>query len=217
METKFIYDLILPYFLGDDDLRPAMQKVHKDENGYLYATDGHILIRVPHYKVCKQYEKIPAYPNAEKIMQDAIKREGNITATIHTNELICMLVNAVWRRIKYGDKCKECDGDGVIECEHCGSEYECKECKGNGKINIHIKEFSLLKSKDNYIIKIGSPTFKADYLQIIAIAAQMLQANEITYSYKDDYAAIFSFAGVDILLMPYLADITNAEIVFKIK
>jgi hypothetical protein len=40
METKFIYDLILPYFIGKNELRPALEKVHKDRNGYLYATEG---------------------------------------------------------------------------------------------------------------------------------------------------------------------------------
>jgi hypothetical protein len=29
METKFIYDLMLPYFTGDDDNRPKSQQVKK--------------------------------------------------------------------------------------------------------------------------------------------------------------------------------------------
>lgn len=33
--------------------------------------------------------------------------------------------------------CKECDGFGTIECDHCGSEKECAECDGTGEGDGH--------------------------------------------------------------------------------
>jgi len=205
METKFVYDLILPYFIGDDDLRPALKKIHKGDNGYLYASNGHIMIRVLSEKVMNEYEAVPKYPNAEKVIQDAFDREGNITATIHTNDLIRMLADVSWGRVKDSDICSECDGDGEVICEHCNNGYECPICKGTGEVNIRIKEYSLLKSNDKYMIKIGFQVYDANYLQTIALAAQMLQSEHITYRYRENReGGIFSFAGVDILLMPYL-------------
>ncbi|MDR2385832.1 MAG: hypothetical protein LBD80_09295 [Tannerella sp.] len=128
METKFIYDLILPYFIGKDDLRPALNYVHNGGNGYVYAA-------------------------------------------------------------------------------------ECKECKGTGKVNLRIKEFSLSESRDSYGIKTGLHAYKANLLQTIAVAAQMLQAEQITCRYREgSEAAVFSFAGIDILLMPYLSEDASMEI-----
>jgi len=70
METKFIYDLMLNYFVTNDELRPVMRNIHNGENGYLYATDGHILIRIKQEKCMKQYDAVPKYPDCEKVIQD---------------------------------------------------------------------------------------------------------------------------------------------------
>jgi len=213
METKFIYDLMLNYFVSDDELRPAMRKIHNGGNGFLYASDGHILIRLKQEKCMKRYDEIPKYPDAEKLIREAIEREENKKAVINTNDLIRLLSEASWRRLQHGDPCKECDGEGEIECEHCGHKSECNNCYGTGKI-MRIKEFSLLQCKDYYYcIKIGKSAYKADYLYIIATMAQMCLADEIQYLYeRENNAGIFSFDGVDILLMPYSTDRAEAEV-----
>jgi hypothetical protein len=218
METKFIYDLMLPYFVGDDDLRPVMKKVHKCNNGYLYASDGHIAIRVQQDKVCREYDEVPGFPNADLVIQNAIDREGNTKAVIETSNLIRLLAYVNWYRVKDGDRCKNCGGDGVYTCKYCDSECECEcvECRGTGIVSERIKEFALLQSEDHYTIKIGKLTYKAEYLYIIALFAQMLQLDEITYLYESDReSSIFSFPGVDILLMTYMTN--RANVVMKLK
>jgi hypothetical protein len=212
METKFVYDLILPFFAGEDDSRPALNYVHNAGNGYVYASEGHILIRVPVEKVTKQYGSIPGYPDAERVIQNAIDREGNRTATLETNDLMQALSRVAWRRVITADECPDCDGTGDIECEHCENKYDCKKCNGSGKVNIRVKEFSLPQSAENYGIEIARSTYKANFLQRIAIAAQMLQAEQITHRYrKAGEAGAFSFSGLDILLIP-VCDPANAEI-----
>jgi len=216
METKYIYDLMLNYFVSADELHPVMNMVNNGGNGYVYASDGHIAIRIDEKKCMKKYEAVPRYPNAEKIIQEALDREGNKKGIIKTNDLIRLLCEVSWHRLKNGDNCKECDGSGEIECEHCHSKLECEECNGKGIVDGRIKEFSLLKSDDSYyLIKIGIPCYKADYIYIIVLIAQMCQIEEIHYIYKtEEVASIFSFDGVDILLMPYLSD--NANVVLQI-
>lgn len=210
MNTKFVFDFILPFFTGNDELRPIFNNIHKGDNGYLYASNGDIGIRVPHQCVMKKYKEIEKYPNLEKLIQDGIDREGNTTAIIHTNDLIHILSGIAWRRITTADKCKECNGIGECTCDQCDSNYTCKKCDGTGIVNNRIKEYSLLKTEDIYIIGIGSPAFSADLLQIIAISAQMLQEEHITYRYKTEtMSGIFSFAGIDIILMPRLIDIAD--------
>jgi hypothetical protein len=213
METKFICDLMLPYFTGCDECRPALQKVHKSKNGFVYATDGRIAIRVPQEKVHKGYSEVPGFPNVELVIQSAVERQGNKSAVVETAKLIRLLAGVSWRRNEHGDDCEECDGAGVVECEACGSENDCKKCDGKGVVNMRVEEYSLLKCKDAYYIKIGAPTYNAEYLHIVALMAQMLQVDEITYLYKEEGApAIFSFDGVDILLSSRMDDYADAEL-----
>jgi hypothetical protein len=215
MKAKFIYDLILPYFVGnDDDLHPQQKRVHRGKNGYLYATNGHIAIRMEQKKVCRQYDEIPNFPNVEKILQGAIERKDNKKAVIKTDDLVRLLAYAVWKREECEDECEECDGKGVIKCEHCESEYDCKKCDGKGYENIYIKEFSLIKNRYRYIIKIGMSTYVADYLYIVALTAMMLQIDEITYLYEDkNKGVVFSFDELDIILMPTTDDTANMEMI----
>jgi hypothetical protein len=217
METKFVYDLILPYFVEGDDSRPILKKVHKGDNGYLYATEGHIAIRVPQEKAMNCYEEVPGFPDVENLIQEATGRDGNVTATIHTNDLIRILAGVAWMRVTVKDKCFECNGVGELTCNRCGNEYECKRCNGKGEVNIRINEYALLQCEDyDYAVKIGLPTYRAGNLQIIALAAQMLQEEHIVYHYRGTLEpAVFSFAGVDILLMPFIAEKANVVMMLK--
>jgi hypothetical protein len=81
---------------------------------------------------------------------------------------------------------------------------ECEKCDGEGSVNIRVKEFSLLKNVGDTVIKIGNTHYKADLIQIIAISAQMLQEEYITYRFNEDSrkAGIFSFSDINIVLMP---------------
>jgi hypothetical protein len=205
METKFVYDLLLPYFVGDDELRPALTKVHRDEDGYIYATNGHILIRVAHDKVMNKYWEVPGFPFAKGVMRRAVNREDNIKASIRTNDLIRVLSHARWWLPTEAEECEKCEGYGSVPegvTEDSGW-VRCETCKGAGRVNIRFRDFALTETDGRYYIKIVAPVFAAGYLNIIATAAQMLQADKIEYMYADEEkGAVFSFAGVDILLVP---------------
>jgi hypothetical protein len=38
--------LKLNYITSNDDLRPALQYIQFNENGHIYASDGHVLIKL---------------------------------------------------------------------------------------------------------------------------------------------------------------------------
>jgi hypothetical protein len=219
METKFIYDLILPCFTGDDDLHPELKKVHRDRDGYLYATDRYIALRVPYEKVMNNYKRIPGHPLARhNVIQDAIDREDNIKATIRTGDLVHILSHAQWKRIMKSNECKEYSSLGGVVCRYCRNEYEYGKYNGNGAGNIRIREFMLLQCEsDYYYIRIGTPAYRAAWLHTVAVTAQILQAEEIEYLYSDEHSAgVFSFAGVDILLAPGVTNNANEKMVFQI-
>jgi hypothetical protein len=211
MNTKFIYDFILPFFIGDDKYRKWQGCVHGDPNGFLYATEGHLLIRVPKEKAAGEYPSVNDFPNAEKILTEAINRDGNKTSVIKTADLIRVLSGVAWERVVDYDECEKCKGKGSFTCEHCENDYDCKDCNGTGRERYgEVREFSLPVTKEQYAIQIGKAIYKATYLQPIVIAAQMLGVEEMKYIHRNkESAGIFSFAGVDILLMPILLDSTD--------
>jgi hypothetical protein len=209
MEKNFIYDLMLPYFVGSDENRPQFSKVHKGKNGYLYASDGSIAIRIPADRTNMEYDEVPNFPNAERTIQSLIDRPDYIKGIIKTDDIVRILAHVNWRINKDIEKCDGCNGTGVAECLCCGSEYDCNKCNGTGRITSkYIEELSLLKSEETgYSIKIREAVYKEDYLYIIALMAKLLHVEEITYLYGHRHAvAMFSFDGVDIALAPTLFD-----------
>jgi hypothetical protein len=93
---------------------------------------------------------------------------------------------------------------------------ECEKCDGEGSVNIRVKEFSLLKNVGDTVIKIGNTHYKADFIQIIALSAQMLQEEHITYRFNGELSpGVFSFSEIDIVLMP-IPD-THHDVEIKLK
>jgi hypothetical protein len=206
MKKNFIYDLMLPYFVGSDENRPQLSQVHKGKNGYVYATDAYIAIRIPADRVNMEYSEAPNFPDAERLIQGLIDMPGNGRGVIKTDLLIRLLSYVNWHRVKGTKECDECNGAGTrLYWGH--DDDDCDKCNGTGEIEgDYIEAFSLLQScKWEYSIGIRESVYRADYLYIIALMAKLLQVEEIAYLHggpKDP--GIFSFDGLNIALAPTL-------------
>jgi len=198
MEKNYIYDLMLNHFVSNE--RQNLRKVHV-QNGYLYASDGHFLIRIKQDKCAKQYAEVPDFPDTEKFFRNTTHK----TYIIQTDDLVRLLAEVVWTRLTSGDDCKECKGTGSISCHYCSSKIECNDCDGTGKTVLRSGVMTLLKSDDRtYSIRINECAYLADHLYIIALMAKLSKADEIRYTYSEN--GIFSFEGVEILVNPVHVD-----------
>lgn len=196
------YDFILPFFIASDNLRPAMNFVHLHENGFVYATNAHILIKVPVSNCVLKYHSVDRFPNAEAMFH---KFHFENTAIIKTDQLIETLSAYKWSRQKQVDKCTKCDGEGAILCDHCNHDHECETCKGDGEIVKGFADCQLLITDDNYaVVKIMNKLFKADFIHILAICAKMIGVDEIQFSYNDENydPHVFTVGDAQILIMP---------------
>lgn len=207
------YDFILPFFKLTDLLRPTMTQLHA-ENGYVYATDTHMAIRVPESLLIHKYYPVEKYPNVEKILAEAFAHSTNETAILETNDLITVLSRAKWARESEGIACKECEGNGVKTCPYCEHDHTCETCNGRGTTGTVIGEFALLESDSFFKIRIAKKLFNANLLHVIALSARILKADQIEYIHDPESycGSIFRFAGIDILLMPVLGDEADVEI-----
>jgi hypothetical protein len=196
------YDFILPFFTANDEMRPTMSHIHSDDNGFLYATNAHIVIRVPRDCAMLKYEKVEKYPNAESVFNQYTFTDKGV---IKTDNLVEILTAYKWFRTVNHDECEKCKGSGTLECEHCGSDYECKDCNGKGKFNRGTIELSLLATEEyNCVVNVANKLFKADFMHILALSAKMLDVKEIEVSLNtNDYEPhIFKVGDADILIMP---------------
>lgn len=196
------YDFILPFFTAADKLRPAMCQIHGDANGFVYATNAHVVIKVPAASCLMQYEAVEKYPNAEKVLSGYV---FNKEAIIKTSEIINILTAYKWLRQCNTTTCEKCKGNGVIECEYCNHEHECEACKGDGELYSGIEPLSLLITSDRYhVVKIAGKTFKADFIHVLAVCASVVGVDSIMLKYndKDLDPHIFIVGDAEIMIMP---------------
>lgn len=110
----------LKKFYSDDDTRERLKNPHS-RGEYTYATNGHILIRVPRRSDVPENDQAP---NCEGLFNEAEKREY-VWAPIPPD------VPPVVREII---DCDMCDGKGREYFDDEGRYKTCDECSGSGKL-----------------------------------------------------------------------------------
>lgn len=196
------YDFIIPFFVASDNLRPAMNSIHLDQNGNVYATNAHMLIKVPYSSCVLKYHSVEKFPNAEAMFQ---KFHFENTAIIKTDQLVEIISAYKWSRKLEVAKCAKCNGEGAIMCDYCNHEHECETCSGDGEITKGYADCQLLVTEDNYaVVKIEDKLFKSDFIHVLAICAKVIGVTEIQFSYNNDASDphVFTVGDAQILIMP---------------
>ena len=198
------YDFILPFYTSTDEIRPAMHNPSLEEDGYVYATNAHILIRIKEELLSQKYEKQEKFPKAANFFDERLSTCDK-KLTVSTDRLIEIVSLAKMRNPIDKRMCEKCDGGGIVECPECKNEHPCKECRGDGYIQEDCRQFSLLQCDDHSIIKIANHYFDADLIHKLVITAKMIDATsiEMAFSEKKGYYnyIIASFAEIDIVIM----------------
>ena len=187
-------DYCIRQFVGNDELRPAFNSVSLD-NGFLYATDAHILAKVCSEVCVLNYNAVEKYPNVEKVISEHISIETKkVSVDTLFNDL--MKIECCFRPKMVN--CKECDGDGTVTCPYCDSEHYCKECNGTGKV-----KSSELELSGEYDCILFNRKFRLKYLDLIIRTAIYTGVSEIEISNSEKYGgSIFKVGDFIILLMP---------------
>ena len=157
--------------LGKDKI-----KIPWTDEGYTYATNGHICIKVPALRDVP----VELYPiNAEKVFQE----------TPQPSEWFSI------PRVKKPEipkeiDCVDCDGTGKSnqKCSYCHRYGKCSKCEGTGKVKEDIPPRYL---------QIGDQFFDEKYLYLI----QKLPNIQISPA-SGEIAARIKFDGGEGLLMP---------------
>jgi hypothetical protein len=209
------YDFILPFFTSPDKLRPSMSLIHGDDNGYVYATNASMVIKVPAESCMLQYNKIDKFPDCESFIS---KYDFIAKTRFNVDQAIEILAAHKWTRELNTKTCEECNGTGVIMCDACNHEHECKDCNGEGSRVTGIANLSLLVTTEYYqVVKIQNKVFRADYIHVLTVCAALLKVEEISVLWNENEydPHIFEVGDAQILIMPRRQDLN--DFVYEIK
>lgn len=200
---KQLFDM----YVDADGYRPALE-VPFVQNGYVYASDGRILIRV------RESAAIGDYPHSQSPGCSLLFMETRKEKTITIGQLETLLskVEKVEETKKVGEniKCEECKGSGDVtwQYEHWEKKDFCPVCDGDGYTSKTKEVPTGRMIPDPYAaIKLGNKTFQSCYIQTIVETMKLLEIHKIVMQYNGNSPleqAVFNFnADIDVLLMPY--------------
>lgn len=149
------------------------------EGDFTYATNGHILVRVP---------RLDGYPDVHEKMREtclkvfATNPQGSLVPGLPADPAVKMI------------KCDVCAGSGEV-CDGCGGwnnikrghEVDCDECDGTGEV----------ESWGSNFVAVGCAHVEPRYLRLVKGLP-----NVMVYVNGEEKALYFTFDGGDGLLMP---------------
>ena len=132
--TKALLDTLDPIFadcLGDEDGRYTLTKPWIDTTGFVYATNGSILVRQPTKRTCPGDGRAP--PNAARLFDQSKPIGKPITLPDIGPELGDKLICETCKGKDSTKTCNKCDGTGYHSCPTCKHKKPCRDCEGEGE------------------------------------------------------------------------------------
>lgn len=187
-------DYCIRMFVGSDSQRPKFMKVNL-QDGYLYATNAHIVGKIQADLCVQNYEADEKYPNVEEVFKQH-KSTGIKTVSVDTMFNDLMKIECCFKPKMI--ECDKCNGNGDCVCEHCDSSYKCKECLGTGEVPG--KELELSGEHDCILFE---RKYKLQFLDLIIRTAVYTGVKEIQVSngQHETSGTLFTVGDFSILLM----------------
>ena len=197
------FDYIVRNFVSDDINKPALQVPYRIGE-YIYASDGHTLIKMPSDLCIGQYEEATRQtPDFTKFF---ISDWGFDRSFTYDQLLPCFesIRIAIKRGVK---KCTACNGQASKICPECKHEENCKECKGQGEILVSPQllvrtvDFENTSGDQIYTVEVGKGLYDPVQLEMICLAMMIVGAFDCKLSHVGTSKSLFEFAGISIVLM----------------
>ena len=200
---QFYDDVLRQFCIEDDVMRKELRRPFGRSDGYVYATDGHALMRVPVMMVKQVYKDggRDTYHIWEKF-RVSVSRYVVETETLRLARENLPMVNEYMEV-----KCPKCDGEGEIVCDYCDHTHECDYCDGDGWMETRQTGKKVF---DEYArVQIGGIRFSCRNIGRLLAALEVNSCEEVEVVIprhdENDYPPIlFRFLGVDVILTPVM-------------
>lgn len=197
---------ILKLYVDSDNPRPEFTQPFS-QKGNVYATEGHILIRVNQSSIDSEYEEREK-PHCSHLFYESFQFEDELSL----DDLNALMANAdnIEEVQYYGEdiECKDCEGTGEVPWEYKSweKEFECPLCDGTGFTSQRkSKPTGNLIPNPETKIRIRNTTFKLRYLSIISKTLKLLGVGQCVYKENIKYSGPSFFEinkDIMVLLMP---------------
>lgn len=177
------------------------------QDGYVYATDGYILIRVKANDIKSDNYEEHKFPNCSNLFSN-LTNESHVT--IKDLEKKISKIEMIDETIRVGEdiKCKECDGSGVVEWEYERwiKHFDCPECDGDGYSQMQELKPTGQKIKDpDGVIYIINRYFRVKYIDVLIETMKYFETETVQIKYSDKSLSRMLFIineNVMVLMMP---------------
>lgn len=196
MAEIIITKKMLEPFVSKDGSRPALENVFR-QKGYVVASDGHILIRVPEGMV-KDFDAIPlqATPNV-----DAIVREDMPLDIPLTKALIEKKIKEA-PQVREKETCEDCQGTGKVEWNYEDKEgflhtekFDCPVCKGRG----YLSETGRMVPDPEQLFSLAGGLMNTECLDAIIKVMEAFKVSKVAIRASDNYKAMFTIGDIQVL------------------
>jgi len=194
--SRFVYD--------GEFINKACLKKPFERNGFVYASDARIMVRVEKSLCEESYDpqggpkSLPSFPAPEINYKLDLKELIEVLKSIPRYETVAVSGKEA--------ECDECEGSGEVEWtyedssgEEHSKNFYCPICGGGGKVKT--KEYA----REERAVAINGTLFNAGLLQIIAEAMNDIGQSYgvIAYQAKDSQPMLIQLKkGVDVIIMP---------------
>lgn len=173
---------------------------------YLYATDGHFMIRVPASKINYEHNYKSDFPRITKPWEGI---ESNISLKFDVSTLEAALAKVELIPEVISEECPTCEGGGEIEdtCECCGN-YTCKTCHNcNGDGEIKKKGEKLVPDYCSYVFVLNGVRFRSDLFAPLVDACKLENVTTIELTRTAPrHGNVLRIGEMEVMLMPNLAE-----------
>lgn len=197
MDNTIVRNEILDIFLSKSS-HHKLSKPHS-ENGFVYASNGHVCIKIQESRIPEKItpqENPIKYEAAYKGCYDRLSQNYRF----RLNDL--KEAFEVVKLYPVRNECPECEGEGIIECDHCGHDSDCDKCGGSGEYG----EVIGYEPDDYYNFILLGIIFSAINIQKLIKAAEYFDTEIINLetSLEPLKAALFMVKDIEILVMPIM-------------
>ncbi len=201
---------LLNYFVADaDSLRPVLMKPF-EQDGYVCATDTHVLLRVAKKYITDDYSTEQKTPNVANVVP-----EQNPIFAISANNLRDAFVRCGIDYNVMNVDCPYCDDQYEVEWEFTDSDGDkhtkwdtCPCCDGSGSI----------PNGSGHYLEVGECAIHAHFMLLLYRTMVELGIDKVKVSKGDRQQFLFGIAeGIDIVIMPAILKNRRSKGVTKLK
>ena len=215
--NKETLDKIFSLFVGDDPLRPVMQKPIDIEGKYLAATDAHVLLIVD--KDLCDYESDNPHENRMNIMAVVPHETRSVKLNIQAVNFEEYKTADEYKVYEKKVDCGACHGSGEVEVDffykrNYSIDVECPVCDGSGVESEEKKKLTGNKTyPDNCYLQIENAYFKLALFNNIIELQKLANTTELILLNKSvkNSSHLFKVGDFKVVIMPYLKTDEDSE------